>query len=223
VCSGPVLLHEQGFPDDHQVGQREQGTQLRGVPGQTAIAQLLMAKQVLDDGERVLDPGPGRRQGGQHGQALGRSRGGFSTRIRLKAEFDGLPPASHLTGARPGGAASDSRQFDILLDIGPDITPGAAPTDKRYDAAPNRQAARERHIRPILPRRATIPRRATARYRPSFFPKTLHRGRARIEQTVGKLKRFERGALGCEKTAENDAALISPARGLSLVKSVHTT
>jgi hypothetical protein len=73
--------------------------------------------------------GPGaclgsRRQGGRHGQALGRSRGGFSTRIRLRAEFDGLPPASHLTGARPGGAASDSRQFDILLDIGPDITPG---------------------------------------------------------------------------------------------------
>jgi transposase len=115
-----------------------------------------------------------------------------------------------------GGEASDSRQFEILLDIGPDITPRAALTDNGYHAAPNRQAARERHICPI------IPRRANAKYRPPFFPKTLYRGRARIEQTVGKLKRFKRIALRCEKTAENYAALISFACGLILVKSVHT-
>ncbi|MGD9617800.1 MAG: hypothetical protein AB7H90_21830 [Alphaproteobacteria bacterium] len=33
--------------------------------------------------------------------------------------------------------------------------------------------------------------------------KTLYKGRARIEQTVGKLKRFKRIALRGEKTAEN--------------------
>jgi len=33
-----------------------------------------------------------------------------------------LPLAFHLTG----GEASDSRNFEILLDIGPDITPRAA-------------------------------------------------------------------------------------------------
>jgi transposase len=161
--------------------------------------------------------GPGaclgsRCQRGQHGQALGRSRGGFSSKIHLKTDFDGLPLAIHLTG----GEASDSRQFEILLDIGPDITPRAALTDKGYDAASNRQAARERHICPL------IPRRANAKYRPSFFPKTLYKGRARIEQTIGKLKRFKRIALRCEKTAENYAALISFACGLILVKSVHT-
>ena len=31
----------------------------------------------------------------------------------------------------------------------------------------------------------------------------LYRGRARIEQLVGKLKRFKRVALRCEKTARN--------------------
>jgi transposase len=161
--------------------------------------------------------GPGaclgsRRQRGQQDQALGRSRGGFSTKIHLKTDFDGLPLAVHLTG----GEASDSRQFEILLDIGPDITPRAALTDKGYDAASNRQAARERHICPI------IPRRANAKYRPPSFPKLLYKGRARIEQTIGKLKRFKRIAFRCEKTAENYAALISFACGLILVKSVHT-
>jgi hypothetical protein len=35
----------------------------------------------------------GWRKGGQHGQALGRSRGGFSTKIHLKTDFGGLPIA----------------------------------------------------------------------------------------------------------------------------------
>ena len=63
---------------------------------------------------------------GQKGQALGRSRGGFSTKIHLKFDFDGLPLTFQLTG----GEASDSRNFDILLDIGPDITPRAVLGDK---------------------------------------------------------------------------------------------
>src|SRR3954467_2949764 len=61
-------------------------------------------------------------KGGQDGQALGRSRGGFSTKIHLKADLDGRPLAFHLTE----GQAGDSPQFEILLDLGPDITPRAA-------------------------------------------------------------------------------------------------
>src|SRR5215211_4075788 len=75
-----------------------------------------------------------RRKRGQNGQALGRSRGGFSTKIHLKVDFGGLPLAFHLTG----GEASDSRNFEVLLDIGPDIAPRAAITDKGYDAKANR-------------------------------------------------------------------------------------
>src|SRR4051812_49547311 len=47
VCSGPVRLCEQGFLDDHQVGQGEQRVQLCGVLLETAIAQLLVAEQSL--------------------------------------------------------------------------------------------------------------------------------------------------------------------------------
>ena len=152
------------------------------------------------------------RQRGQRGQALGRSRGGFSTKIHLKCDFDGQPLDFHLTG----GEASDSRQFGTLLDIGPDITPRAVVTDKGCDARANRQAARARGICPVIPFRSNTADRS------AFFPKALYRGRARIEQTIGKLKRFKRIALRCEKTAENYAAFVAFACGLILVKSVHT-
>jgi transposase len=72
-------------------------------------------------------PRLGRRgKRGQHCQAFGRSRGGFSTKIHLKTDLDGNPLDFHLTG----GEASDSTQFETSLDIGPDIRPRIAMTDK---------------------------------------------------------------------------------------------
>jgi hypothetical protein len=67
-----------------------------------------------------------------------------------------------------------------------------------------------------------IPYKATAKARPAFFPKMLYRARARIEQLVGKLKRFKRIALRCEKTNQNFASFVALALGFILVKSVHT-
>ena len=49
-------------------------------------------------------------KGGQDDQALGRSRGGFSTKIHLKVDLDGLPLAFHLTG----GEANHRRRPDTL-------------------------------------------------------------------------------------------------------------
>jgi transposase len=135
----------------------------------------------------------GRGQRGPETQALGRAPGGFSTKIPLKTDLRGHPLDFHLTG----GEASNSRQFETLLDIGPDIRPRAARADKGYDAGTNREAARKRGIGPA------IPYRANSKHRPGFCPKILYKSRARIEQAVGKLKRFKRIALRCEKTAQN--------------------
>ena len=71
-----------------------------------------------------------------------------------------------------GNEASDSRQFETLLDLGPDVTPRGVITGKGYDAKANRDAARRRGICPI------IPHRSNTRARPSFFPKRLYRLRA---------------------------------------------
>jgi transposase len=88
--------------------------------------------------------------------------------------------------------------------------------DKGYDARANRQAARQRGICPA------IPYRENAAAKPVFFPNILYKGRARIELGIGKLKRFKRIALRCEKTAQNFAAFVSLACVFILVKSVHT-
>ncbi len=95
--------------------------------------------------------------------------------------------------------------------------PRAILTDKGYDAKSNRAAARAKGIIPVIP-----VRKRTA-YSPKHFPKTLYKGRARIEQAVGKLKRFKRIALRCEKTAVNFLSLVSFPCDLILVKSVHRT
>ncbi|TXM88392.1 IS5 family transposase, partial [Methylobacterium sp. WL122] len=189
--------------------ERDDRCLLRGV-GRTEFHRRLRADVRLDGG-----PGPrlgGRCKGGQQDQALGRSRGGFSTKIHLKTDFSGLPLAFVLTG----GEAGDSPQFETLLDLGPDVRPRAAVTDKGYDSKRNRAAARVRGIAPI------IPYKANAKKRPVFFPKALYRTRARIEQTFGKLKRFKRIALRCEKTKASFAAFVSLALAFILIKSVHT-
>ena len=116
---------------------------------------------------------PGQR--GQDGQALGRSRGGFSTKIHLKTDFEGLPIAFDLTG----GEKADAPHFDILLELGPDISPRAAIGDKGYASHANRAAARAHGAVPV------IPYKTNEKNPPTVFARKLYKGRARIEQAVG--------------------------------------
>lgn len=87
--------------------------------------------------------------------------------------------------------------------------------DKGYDSQANQAAARRRGIAPV------IPRKSNAKTKPAFFPKPLYKARARIEQAVGKLKRFQRIALRCEKTALNFLSFVHLAAAFILIKSVH--
>ena len=66
------------------------------------------------------------------------------------------------------------------------------------------------------------PHKANEKNAPAFFAKTLYKARARIEQGFGRLKRFKRVALRCEKTAQNFRSIVSFAAGLCLIKFVHT-
>ena len=103
-------------------------------------------------------------KGGQEGQALGRSRGGFTTKIHAKSDASGDIIAFDLTG----GEAFDGRHFDILLDIGPDIQPRAVICDKGYASKANWDAARARGIAPV------IPHKANEKNKPAFFARTLY-------------------------------------------------
>ena len=114
------------------------------------------------------------------------------------------------------GQSGDAPQFEPLLDMGPEITARASMGDKGYDSKDNRAAARKRGSVPV------IPYRKNARNIPVHFPRALYKTRARIEQMIGKLKRFKRVALRCEKTAKNFSAFVSLACSFILIKSVHT-
>jgi transposase len=147
-----------------------------------------------------------RRKSGQEGQALGRSRGGFTTKIHAKADAAGAIIAFDLTG----GEASDARHFETLLDIGPDIKPRAVICDKGYASKANRDAARARGVAPV------IPHKANEKSKPAFFARTLYKARSRIEQRIGRLKRFKKVALRCEKTERNFRSIVSFAAALCL-------
>ena len=74
-----------------------------------ALADLEPDSLPSADVRQHRDAGPrlrGRSRRGQNGQALSRSRGGFTTRIHLKSDVDGQPLAFHPAGSpshwRPG-------------------------------------------------------------------------------------------------------------------------
>ena len=73
----------------------------------------------------------------------------FGTKIHLKCDYNGLPLDFNLTG----NEASDIKQFDILLENGPEVTPRGIVADKGYDAKANRDAARKRGIVAVIPYR----------------------------------------------------------------------
>ena len=130
----------------------------------------------------------------------------------MKTDHGGFPIAFELTG----GEASDSPMFEALIDAGPDNPPRAVVGDKGYDSDANRVMARDRGAVSV------IPYRKGRKEIPARFAKALYRGRARIEQMIGKLKRFKRVALRCEKTARNFRSIVALAAMFILVKSVHT-
>ena len=72
--------------------------------------------------------------------------------------------------------------FETLLRLGPDATPRAVVADKGYDSRANRAAARACGAVPVIPHKANAVAPAKR------FARVLYRGRARIEQAVGKLR-----------------------------------
>ena len=83
------------------------------------------------------------------------------------------------------------------------VPPVPRSPDKGYDLAANRAACRRRGIIPV------IPYRENAKNKSKFFPRLLYKTRARVEQTIGKLKRFKRVAMRCDKTQDSYGAFVA--------------
>jgi len=63
-----------------------------------------------------------------HRRALGRSRGGFTSKLHCLADARGRPLAFHLTV----GETADSKAYDTLINL-PEQAPQALIADKDYD------------------------------------------------------------------------------------------
>lgn len=140
-------------------------------------------------------------RGGQEGEALGRSRGGFSTKIHLRAEGKGKPMAFVLSG----GERHESKYLQSLLETGavvrpgrgrPRIRPDRLVGDKGYSYATVRKYLHRRGIRVTIPRRKD--------QGPDLcFDAAVYRERNKVERLVNRLKGFRRIATRYDKRAVN--------------------
>lgn len=111
-------------------------------------------------------------------QALGRSRGGFSTKIHFLVNGLGKPLRALLT---PGQAA-DSPQVPLLFD---QFAPSMAILDKAYDTDAVLAFFESQGAIPVIPPKAN---RVVQR----DYDRPLYKERNRIERFIGKIKQFRR-------------------------------
>ena len=128
-------------------------------------------------------------------QAIGRSRGGLSTKIHALVDALGNPIGFHLSG----GEAHDLVGADHLL---ADLQADTLIADQAFDAdkpviAPLAEASKT----------AVIPPR-TNRRSPRAFDRDLYKARHLIETVFAKLKQFRAIATRYDKTARNFLAAI---------------
>lgn len=130
-----------------------------------------------------------RRKRGEFAQAIGRSRGGRTTKIHALTDEVGRPIALCLTP----GQAHDLTGVAMLLDR--IATPKRLLADRAYDA---------RRLRNWLAARgceAVIPPNPTRRH-PHAYDKTAYRGRNVVERMFCRLKDFRRIATRYDRRAD---------------------
>lgn len=140
--------------------------------------------------------------------ALGRSRGGFSTKIHLLCDANGHPLHFHLTA----GQDHESTAVEALLE-GVDLADGegepiawplALAGDKSYRADWIDTYLLEMGIQPVIPSKSNEDREA----RGIEFDSDAYRSRNIIERLIGWLKESRRIFARFEKTAKNYAGMI---------------
>jgi transposase len=124
-------------------------------------------------------------------EALGRSKGGYTTKIHAITDALGNPLNFVLTG----GQASDIGQADALLQLTPQGSK-ALLGDKGYDSDAFIQAIQEKGMEPVIPSRSN-------RINPRHCDWFLYKERHLIECFFSKIKHYRRVFSRFEKLARN--------------------
>lgn len=141
-------------------------------------------------------------------EALGRSRGGFSTKIHLLCDRSGNPLAATLSP----GQDHESRYLDEVLDaeticgheFAEPIVPVRLAGDKGYRMDRIDEALTDRGIIPVIPSKSNEDREA----RNVEFDKSSYRRRSIVEQLIGWLKECRRVATRYEKRAAHYLSMV---------------
>src|SRR5829696_619714 len=171
---------------------------------------------------------PARRWGQEKGiasiqarrqQALGRSRGGLTTKLHTVCDGRGRNLATRLT---PGQDADTSE----LVGLGdavrvarpggrgrPRMRPDHLTADKAYSSRANRVALRARHIPHTIPERADQKanrvRKGARGGRPPAFDRVRYRQRNQVERLMNRRKQFRAVATRFDKLADRYQATIT--------------
>ena len=149
----------------------------------------------------------GWKKGGEVEEKLGRSRGGFSTKIHIRCEGKGKP----ITFVISPGQRNESIFLEQLMEQGavkrsgagrPRLRPVRVVGDKGYTGRRIRSYLRHRGIRFTIPRLSNEPRRGP-------FSREIYRQRNIVERAINRLKQFRRIATRYEKLAANYTAMIT--------------
>lgn len=135
------------------------------------------------------------KSGGQAAQALGRSRGGFSTKIHVNVDALGNPLRFALTG----GQRHDITQAETLL---AGYEGEYVIADMSYDADPFRQVILHSGAEPVIPPRAT-------RKEQYYYDRHLYKERHLVECLINKMKHYRRVFSRFDKLAKRYLGFLS--------------
>ena len=142
--------------------------------------------------------------GGQADQALGRSRGGFTTKVHVAVNGLGQPVELTVTP----GQASDLGQAEGLL---ADHAPAAVIADRGYDSKALVAEVEARGAEAVIP---TQKRRAEQR----AVDRHVYRERNVVERFWSKVKQYRRVATRYDKKAQNFLAFVKVAALMVLLQ-----
>ncbi len=139
-------------------------------------------------------------------RAIGRSRGGATTKIHMAADAHGNPIDFEITG----GEVHDAKVADKVIE-----KIGVADhfiADKGYDSEEIREQARESGMNPVIPRKSN-----STKPNPEFDA-FLYKLRHLVENLFARLKHFRSIATRFEKLARNFKAIVYLACSLIWIK-----